>query len=68
MSKHLETSEAQFGDLVFFITRGNGISHVGIYLGNNQFIHSPGKGRFVSIDSLNAGYYKNHLVGFGSVL
>jgi hypothetical protein len=68
ISKHIETTNAQSGDLVFFITRGKGVSHVGIYLGNNQFIHSPGKGRTVSIDSLNAYYYKRHLVGFGSVL
>ena len=68
ISRHIETTEAQSGDLVFFITRGKGVSHVGIYLGNNQFIHSPGRGRSVSIDSLTAGYYKSHLVGFGSVL
>jgi cell wall-associated NlpC family hydrolase len=68
ISKHIETANAQSGDLVFFITRGKGVSHVGIYLGNNQFIHSPGRGRTVSIDSLNAYYYKRHLVGFGSVL
>lgn len=67
-SKHIETNEAQFGNLVFFVTRGKGVSHVGIYLGNEQFIHSPGRGKTVSIDSLNAGYYKKHLVGFGSVL
>lgn len=68
MSKHLDNTEAQTGDLVFFITRGKSISHVGIYLGNNQFIHSPGRGQTVSVDSLGAGYYKRHLVGFGSVL
>jgi cell wall-associated NlpC family hydrolase len=68
ISKHIETTEARLGDLVFFITRGKSVSHVGIYLGNNQFIHSPGRGRTVSIDSLTAGYYKSHLVGFGSVL
>ncbi|MBK7712408.1 MAG: C40 family peptidase [Bacteroidales bacterium] len=68
ISKHIDTAEAQSGDLVFFITRGKGVSHVGIYLGNNQFIHSPGRGRTVSIDSLSADYYKRRLVGFGSVL
>ena len=68
LSKHIETIKAQSGDLVFFITRGKGVSHVGIYLGNDKFIHSPGRGRTVSIDSLSAGYYKKHLVGFGSVL
>jgi cell wall-associated NlpC family hydrolase len=68
LSKRIETTEARSGDLVFFITRGKGVSHVGIYLGNDQFIHSPGRGRSVSISSLSAGYYKKHLVGFGSVL
>lgn len=68
ITRHVESTKAQCGDLVFFITRGKGVSHVGIYLGNNQFIHSPGKGRTVSIDSLGANYYKRHLVGFGSVL
>jgi hypothetical protein len=68
ISKHIEKAEARPGDLVFFVTRGNGASHVGIYLGNNQFIHSPGTGRTVSIDSLDAYYYKKHLFGFGSVL
>jgi cell wall-associated NlpC family hydrolase len=68
ITRRIESTEAQCGDLVFFITRGKGVSHVGIYLGNNQFIHSPGRGRTVSIDSLGAKYYKRHLVGFGSVL
>lgn len=68
ISRHIETADARSGDLVFFITRGKKVSHVGIYLGNNQFIHSPGSGRTVSIDSLNTGYYNRRLVGFGSVL
>lgn len=68
ISRHIKSAEARYGDLVFFITRGKSVSHVGIYLGNNQFIHSPGRGRTVSIDSLTGAYYKSHLVGFGSVL
>jgi len=68
MSKHMESAEAKPGDLVFFITRGKGISHVGIYLGENLFIHSPGRGRYVSIDTLDTGYYHNHLIGYGTVL
>jgi cell wall-associated NlpC family hydrolase len=68
MSKHMASTEAKPGDLVFFITRGKGISHVGIYLGENLFIHSPGRGRYVSVDTLDTGYYHNHLVGFGAVL
>jgi cell wall-associated NlpC family hydrolase len=67
-SHHVKAVEAQPGDLVFFITRGKKISHVGIYLGNNQFIHSPGKGKSVSISNLDEVYYKKHLAGFGTYL
>jgi hypothetical protein len=68
MCKHLKESEVQPGDLVFFNTRGKGRSHVGIYLGENRFIHAPSRGKFVSIDSLNSDYYKRHFAGFGSLL
>jgi cell wall-associated NlpC family hydrolase len=67
-SRHLKANKAQPGDLVFFVTRGKKISHVGIYLGNNQFIHAPGKGKSVSISSLDEIYYKKHLAGFGTYL
>jgi gamma-D-glutamyl-L-lysine dipeptidyl-peptidase len=53
----------QKGDLVFFKTRGNAISHVGIYTGNSQFVHAPGKGKRVSYQSLNASYYKKKYAG-----
>jgi cell wall-associated NlpC family hydrolase len=67
-SRHVRAKEARPGDLVFFVTRGKKISHVGIYLGNNQFIHSPSKGKSVSISNLDEIYYKNHLAGFGTYL
>lgn len=51
------------GDLVFFKTRGNRVSHVGIYQGNGKFIHaSSGKGR-VTVNSLNDRYYANRYAG-----
>lgn len=53
LSKH----ELEVGDLVFFKIRKNRISHVGIYLGNNKFVHSAVKGG-VRIDSLDSPYYK----------
>jgi cell wall-associated NlpC family hydrolase len=49
------------GDLVFFSTYRRGISHVGIYIGDNQFIHAPRTGRTVAIDSLT-GYYRHRYV------
>jgi hypothetical protein len=67
-SRHLKADDALPGDLVFFITRGKKISHVGIYLGNSQFIHSPSKGKSVSISNLDEVYYKKHLAGFGRYL
>jgi len=68
MSKHINREKARPGDLVFFATRSPGASHVGIYIGNNKFIHAPGRGGSVSVCSLEATYYKRRLVGFGSVL
>jgi peptidoglycan DL-endopeptidase CwlO len=44
--------QLQPGDLVFF----DGLGHVGIYIGNNEFIHAPHTGTVVSIDSLNGWY------------
>lgn len=62
--KPVSKSELQPGDLVFFRTGGSkGINHVGIYIGNGQFIHaSSAKGR-VRIDNLNSGYYSQRFVG-----
>ena len=52
------------GDLVFFATSGwKKISHVGIYKGNNKFIHASGTGKKIRIDSLSGKYYKSKYVG-----
>lgn len=49
----------QVGDLVFFAnTYTSGISHLGIYIGNNQFIHAGSKG--ITVTSLNDSYWKKH--------
>lgn len=48
------------GDLVFF-SRGKVVDHVGIYIGNNQFVHAPRTGRDVSVSKLD-GYWANHFV------
>ena len=50
------------GDIVFFNTFAQ-LSHVGIYIGNRQFIHAPTKGKNVSIDSIDSAYYSKRLVG-----
>ena len=53
------------GDLVFFNTRG-GVSHVGVYLGDNYFVHSSVKNG-VTINSLTDDYYGKKFIGGGRV-
>lgn len=58
-ARSYEISAPQVGDLVFFKnTYQAGISHAGIYIGNNQFIHAGGDR--VQVSSLNDSYWKKH--------
>ena len=59
----VDKSDLQPGDLVFFSDSVDPIGHVGMYIGDNQFIHaSSGKGCVV-ITSLSSSYYANHYTG-----
>ncbi len=60
--KKISKSELTPGDLVFFTTYAPGVSHVGIYVGDNKFIHASSS-RGVTIDSLDCEYFKNAYVG-----
>ena len=51
------------GDLVFFNTRRLPFSHVGIYLGDNRFIHAPSTGSEVEISQLSETYWQKHFNG-----
>ena len=51
------------GDLVFFETYRKGASHVGIYIGDNQFIHAPNRRKNVEVESLSNHYYRQHYLG-----
>lgn len=58
--------DLQQGDLVFFHTTGRYVSHVGLYIGNNKFVHaSTSKG--VMISDLNDNYWSGRYVGAGRV-
>lgn len=58
MGTHVNRSELQPGDMVFFRTMGRGrISHVGLYIGNNRFIHAPRTGKNIEITSLSNKYW-----------
>lgn len=56
-------NDLQAGDLVFFSTYEPGPSHVGIYLGNGQFIHASSAAGEVTITPLNKPYYQSRFLG-----
>lgn len=64
-STKVSQSEAQPGDLVFFNQTGS-IDHVGIYLGNNQFIGSQSSSG-VAVTTISQAYWAQYLVGFGRI-
>ena len=53
----VDRDELRPGDLVFFNTRNAPFTHVGIYIGDQRFIHAPSTNGRVRIDQLNARYY-----------
>ncbi|WP_211243431.1 C40 family peptidase [Chitiniphilus eburneus] len=59
----IERDALKPGDLVFFNTLGRAFSHVGIYLGEDRFIHAPRAGRAVEIENINLSYWKTRWNG-----
>jgi cell wall-associated NlpC family hydrolase len=59
----IKTEDLKPGDLVFFNTLKKTFSHVGIYVGNNQFIHSPSSGGSVRIETLDKQYWTSRFDG-----
>jgi cell wall-associated NlpC family hydrolase len=59
----VERAELRPGDLVFFNTVSTAFSHVGIYLGNNQFIHAPRTGGQIRVEDLSVGYWAQRFNG-----
>ena len=64
-SQHIKKNKLKEGDLVFFNTRG-GVSHVGLYLDNDYFVHASSK-EGVTISSLNDHYYAKRFICGGRV-
>ncbi len=56
------------GDLVFFETYEPGPSHVGIYIGNDQFIHASSGAGHVTVTPLNKTYYRDRYLGARRIL
>lgn len=55
--------ELKPGDLVFFNTMRRTFSHVGIYVGEGKFIHSPNSGAKVRVDDMREAYWRNRFTG-----
>lgn len=60
--------DLQTGDLVFFNTLGRSYSHVGIYVGDHRFIHSPKPGAVVRIEDLRVNYWSRRFDGVRRVI
>lgn len=56
-------SRLQPGDLVFYNTRRSAYSHVGIYLGEGKFVHSPRAGSSVRVENMNESYWQSRFNG-----
>jgi len=63
LGESVDKQDLQPGDLVFFNTLRHAFSHVGIYLGDNKFIHSPSSGGAVRIDNMDRSYWKARFNG-----
>lgn len=60
----IKRNELKPGDAVFFKGNGRGqVSHVGLYIGEGKFIHSPRAGKNVRIDSLSNNYWNKNYTG-----
>ena len=55
--------QLQPGDLVFYNTMRSAFSHVGIYLGNNRFIHAPSSGGGIRVVDMNDAYWSKRFDG-----
>ena len=63
VGENVDQKDLQPGDLVFYNTLKRGFSHVGIYLGDNKFIHSPSAGGQVRVESMDLAYWKKRFNG-----
>lgn len=63
VGQQIDAKQLQPGDLVFYNTLRRSFSHVGIYLGDNKFIHAPSAGGQVRIESMDVGYWKKRFNG-----
>jgi cell wall-associated NlpC family hydrolase len=63
VGEKVAVSDLKPGDLVFFNTMRRSFSHVGIYIGDNKFVHSPSTGSTIRVDDLDEGYWEKRFTG-----
>ena len=63
VTQNIDKSELKPGDLVFFTTMRRAFSHVGIYVGEGRFIHSPKPGAEVRVESMTVDYWARRFDG-----
>jgi cell wall-associated NlpC family hydrolase len=63
---NVDRTALQPGDLVFFrTTSSKQVSHVGVYVGENRFVHAPSSGKLIELRPLDDSYFGPRLVGMG---
>jgi len=63
VGQKINQQQLALGDLVFFNTLGNRYSHVGIYLGNQLFVHAPSSGGEVRVENMSKRYWASRYTG-----
>lgn len=62
LGREVSPAQLQPGDLVFFNTNGRGISHVGLYIGDNRFVHAPSTNGHIKITPLDNPYFRTRYI------
>ncbi|MCG2577071.1 C40 family peptidase [Dechloromonas sp. XY25] len=68
VGQQIDASQLKPGDLVFFNTMRRTFSHVGIYLGDNHFMHAPRTGAEVRVESMESSYWMQRYNGARRIL
>lgn len=63
IGKEIDTARLRPGDLVFYNTMQRTFSHVGIYLGDDRFVHSPSSGGSIRVDDMRDDYWRQRYNG-----
>jgi cell wall-associated NlpC family hydrolase len=63
LGEKITANELRPGDLVFYNTLRRAFSHVGIYLGEGRFVHSPSSGGGIRVEDMNQGYWQKRFNG-----